>query len=64
MTRSFLAVLSLALVAACFESHDGQQAIQKDDCATCHIAQYNATGTADPYLNAPNHGQHYPTKCA
>jgi hypothetical protein len=67
MTRSSLAILSLVLVAGCFESHGGQQALTQDDCSSCHMKDYNATGTADPYLNAPNHqdpGVGFPTTCA
>ena len=55
MTRSSLAVLALALVAACFDSHGGQQAINKDDCGTCHIAEFNATGPTPEFPAAPVH---------
>ena len=48
-------VLSLAL-AACFESHDGQQGrVRPDDCSTCHKPEYEATRCA-PSLTRPRHG--------
>jgi len=58
MTRSVLVVLSIVLVAGCFDSHGGAQAIDKEDCATCHMAQYEAT-------SIPAHRtSSFPTTCA
>lgn len=54
MTRSVLVVLSLVFAAGCFDSHDGQQAVGKEDCSTCHMTQYAEPGTPK-YPNAPVH---------
>ena len=60
MIRSLLATVSLVLVGACFQSHDGQQAVRTDDCVLCHRAQYDQAGTTAPYLTAPTHDPFYP----
>jgi len=52
--RAVLVAL-LALVGACFETHDPMnQAVGKEDCYTCHVPEYNATGTT-AFPTSPAH---------
>ena len=63
-----VAVLVLALVAGCMNSHSGTQALAKTDCYTCHQPDYEGTpqaASADPAV--PDHLANqmtYTTACA
>jgi len=57
-------VVALGL-GGCFESHDPMnQAVAQDDCYTCHVPEYNATGTSTYPLAPPHEAANCGTQCA